>query len=44
MDNVYGIEQESGKTEKKCVYCGKIIIKRSKEHIIQNAIVGLYES
>ena len=30
--------------DKKCVYCGKIIVKRSKEHIIQNAIGGLYES
>lgn len=29
---------------KKCVYCGKIIKKVSKEHIIQNAIGGLYES
>ena len=27
-----------------CVYCGKIIEKRSREHIIQNAIGGLYES
>lgn len=27
-----------------CVYCGKPIIKRSKEHIIQNALGGLYES
>lgn len=28
----------------KCVYCGNTIIKRSKEHIIHNAIGGLYES
>ncbi len=28
----------------KCVYCGNTIIKKSKEHIIQNAIGGLYES
>ena len=28
----------------KCVYCGKVIVTRSKEHIIQNAIGGLYES
>lgn len=28
----------------KCVYCGKAITKRSREHIIQNAIGGLYES
>ncbi|RGS13407.1 HNH endonuclease [Blautia obeum] len=27
-----------------CVYCGKPITKRSREHIIQNAIGGLYES
>lgn len=27
-----------------CVYCGKKIEKRSHEHIIQNAIGGLYES
>lgn len=27
-----------------CVYCGKPIEKRSREHIIQNAIGGLYES
>lgn len=27
-----------------CVYCGKNILKRSKEHIIQNALGGLYES
>ena len=27
-----------------CVYCGKRIEKRSHEHIIQNAIGGLYES
>lgn len=27
-----------------CVYCGKTIVKRSKEHIIQNALGGLYES
>lgn len=25
----------------KCVYCGKVIVTRSKEHIIQNAIGGL---
>ncbi len=30
--------------KKNCVYCGKSISKRSKEHIIQNAIGGLYES
>lgn len=30
--------------KEKCVYCGNIITKRSKEHIIQNAIGGLYES
>ena len=24
----------------KCVYCGKVIVTRSKEHIIQNAIGG----
>lgn len=29
---------------KDCVYCGKRIEKRSREHIIQNAIGGLYES
>lgn len=28
----------------KCVYCGEVIKTRSKEHIIQNAIGGLYES
>lgn len=28
----------------KCIYCGSIISKRSKEHIIQNALGGLYES
>lgn len=27
-----------------CVYCGKVITERSREHIIQNAIGGLYES
>ena len=27
-----------------CVYCGQPIIKRSREHIIQNALGGLYES
>lgn len=27
-----------------CVYCGKLITKRSKEHIVQNALGGLYES
>lgn len=27
-----------------CVYCGRPIIKRSREHIIQNALGGLYES
>lgn len=27
-----------------CIYCGKQIVKRSKEHIIQNALGGLYES
>lgn len=27
-----------------CVYCGNKIEKRSREHIIQNAIGGLYES
>ena len=31
-------------TRKNCVYCGKPIEKRSKEHIIQNALGGLYES
>jgi len=29
---------------KSCVYCGNPIEKRSREHIIQNAIGGLYES
>lgn len=29
---------------KKCVYCGKEIIEESKEHIIPNAIGGLYDS
>lgn len=32
------------KERKNCVYCGRPITKRSKEHIIQNAIGGLYES
>ena len=27
-----------------CVYCGKTITTRSSEHIIQNALGGLYES
>ncbi|MFL0270166.1 HNH endonuclease [Candidatus Clostridium radicumherbarum] len=27
-----------------CIYCGKLITMRSREHIIQNAIGGLYES
>ncbi len=27
-----------------CVYCGKPIVKKSREHIIQNALGGLYES
>lgn len=27
-----------------CVYCGKVITIRSKEHIVQNALGGLYES
>lgn len=27
-----------------CVYCGKAITERSREHIIQNAIGGLFES
>ena len=27
-----------------CVYCGKKIEKASKEHVIQNALGGLYES
>ena len=26
-----------------CVYCGKVIEKESREHIIQNALGGLYE-
>ena len=29
---------------KNCVYCGKPILEISKEHVIQNAIGGLYES
>ena len=29
---------------KNCVYCGKAILDTSKEHIIQNALGGLYES
>ncbi len=29
---------------KTCVYCGKEITKRSREHVIQNALGGLYES
>ena len=28
----------------KCVYCGKILEKRSREHIIQNALGGLLMS
>ena len=31
-------------TREKCVYCKKVIETRSKEHIIQNALGGLYES
>ena len=31
-------------TRKKCVYCDMLIEKGSKEHIIQNALGGLYES
>ncbi|WP_313758862.1 HNH endonuclease [Tissierella sp.] len=31
-------------SEMDCVYCGKVITKRSKEHIVQNALGGLYES
>lgn len=27
-----------------CVYCGKEIVTRSREHVIQNALGGLYES
>ena len=27
----------------KCVYCGKVIVTRSKEHIIQNAIDIFYQ-
>ena len=30
--------------EMECVYCGKVITKRSKEHIVQNALGGLSES
>lgn len=30
--------------KERCVYCGNKITKKSKEHIIQNAIGGLYES
>ena len=30
--------------EKRCVYCGKVITKSSKEHVIQNALGGKYES
>ena len=30
--------------EKRCVYCGKVITKLSKEHVIQNALGGKYES
>lgn len=33
-----------GEERVNCVYCGKLIEKRSREHIIQNAIGGLYES
>lgn len=29
---------------KSCVYCGKVLSDRSREHIIQNALGGLYES
>ena len=31
-------------TRKNCVYCGKEITQRSSEHIIQNALGGVYES
>ncbi len=31
-------------SRKNCVYCNKEIIKRSKEHVIHNALGGLYES
>lgn len=27
-----------------CVYCGQEITTRSREHVIQNALGGLYES
>ena len=30
--------------KERCVYCGNKITKKSKEHIIQNGIGGLYES
>ena len=32
------------KEKERCVYCGNKITKKSKEHIIQNGIGGLYES
>ena len=35
---------ERPEDQTKCVYCGKVIVTRSKEHIIQNAIGGLYLS
>ena len=31
-------------TRQNCVYCGKEITQRSREHVIQNALGGLYES
>ena len=32
------------KSRKNCVYCNKEITTRSREHVIQNALGGLYES
>ncbi len=42
--SLFGEKMEREEILKRCVYCGNEIAKESKEHIIQNALGGLYES
>ncbi len=44
MQRIYKLGLDSYSKGEKCVYCGSIISKSSREHIIQNALGGLYES
>ncbi len=44
VDNILFRAKIIGMSRKNCVYCNKEITDRSREHVIHNALGGLYES